>query len=78
MSTANNGAGVVETFLGCLYLTMGAIEKAHGLEEKFGLNRVRFVEDTARQLGMDVPLAQLFEGCVSGAFNALTRGNSDS
>ena len=75
MSTANNGAGVVETFLGCLYLTMGAIEKTHGLKEKFGLDRVRFVEDTARRLGMARPLAQIFDECVSGAFNTLTPGD---
>ena len=54
---------------------MGAIEKTHGLKEKFGLDRVRFVEDTARRLGMARPLAQIFDECVSGAFNTLTPGD---
>ncbi len=70
LAIATRGVGVVETFVGLLYLTWSALDAAHGLSGKFNFDSRRFLEQVAASLGTR-SVAELLGSCVGGALDVL-------
>jgi mutual gliding-motility protein MglA len=71
LAVATRGEGVVESFLGLLYLTWSALDAEHDLNKKFGFDSEAFLEEVARRLGEKRSLAELLATCVGGALEVL-------
>jgi signal recognition particle receptor subunit beta len=66
---ATSGKGVLETFMGLLHVTYGALDAQHKLKEKFGLGAGSLLSDVASKLGAKVPADQLLRACIGGTFD---------
>jgi signal recognition particle receptor subunit beta len=66
LGVATRGVGVVESFIGLLHRTWRSLEKQHTLAEKFGFDGEAFVQNVAKQLGNDAPLADILDCAVGG------------
>jgi signal recognition particle receptor subunit beta len=65
-AAAVNGAGVIETFFGLLYLTWTKLDAAHQLHKMLCIDAEQFVPMAARQLGVKAELRELLSSCVGG------------
>lgn len=64
LAVASEGQGVVETFLGGLDLTLRHLEQAHGIGEKFGVDRSDVVERVALRLGFPGGAERALSTCL--------------
>ena len=71
LAVATRGEGVVESFMGLLYLTWSALDAEHDLNRKFGFNAEAFLQHVAEQFGQNRDLSQLLAACVGGALDVL-------
>lgn len=71
-AVATQGKGVLETLIGLLYLTYGALDAQHRLHEKFNLARDAVVAEVARKLGARHPVDRLLAARLGGALEVLT------
>src|SRR5262245_8103834 len=67
LAVATRGDGVVESFMGMLYLTWSALDAEHDLNKKFGFDSDSFLNQVAHHLGDARPLSELLATCVGGA-----------
>ncbi len=72
LAVATQGDGVVESFIGLLYLTWSALEAEHQLSKKFGFDGGAFMAEVARQLGDTRPVDDILACCVGGALDVLS------
>lgn len=63
---AKDDVGVLETFLATLYVTWGALDRAHGLSARLGLDGETLMASAAEQLGATEPLETLLARRVGG------------
>jgi len=70
-AVALTGEGVLETFVGLLHLTYGALDAEHRLLDRFGIDGIKLMEDVARRLGSQVPVQRLLGACLGGALDVL-------
>ena len=68
-ATATRGDGVVETFIGLLFLTWSALDRQHDLSKKFGLDADAFLTEVCARLG-----DKSLEACLAAARTAGGRG----
>lgn len=73
LAVATRGEGVVESFVGLLHLTWQALEREHGLAEKFKFDGEVFVQDVLRQLGREESLVEILDQSLSPEGFARTR-----
>lgn len=66
MASAISGDGVLESFFALLHLTWSKLDRTHKLSELVGIESHRFVELTAKQLGVEMTFSRLCESAVSG------------
>jgi signal recognition particle receptor subunit beta len=71
LAVATQGAGVIESFIGMLHLTMSALEAEHELRDKFGFDAAPFLEEVAHKLGDPRPVSEILAACVGGALDVL-------
>lgn len=71
---ATSGNGVLETFMGLLHVTYGALDTAHKLKEKFGIGRAALLADIGNKLGAKVPAEHLLKAALGGALDATAGG----
>ncbi|MFC1642803.1 ATP/GTP-binding protein [Myxococcota bacterium] len=71
LSVATQGVGVVETFMGLLFVTWNALDEKHGLVRKFGIEPQRLLDQVARSLGACLGAGPLLEACVGGSLSYL-------
>lgn len=71
VAVATRGDGVVESFVGLLYLTWSALDAEHDLNKKFGFDSDAFLGQVARHLGQTRTLAELLATCMGGALEVL-------
>jgi signal recognition particle receptor subunit beta len=71
LAVATRAAGVVETFIGLLHLTLSSLEAEHQLKKKFGIEGSIFVEAVARKLGDTRSLPDILATRVGGAVDVL-------
>jgi signal recognition particle receptor subunit beta len=71
LAVATRGEGVIESFIGLLHLTMGALDAEHDLRAKFRFDAGAFLEDVARKLGDPRPVGEILDVCVGGALDVL-------
>ncbi|MEB2311666.1 MAG: gliding motility protein [Sorangiineae bacterium] len=71
LAIATRGQGVVETFIGLLHLTYGALDAEHDLGKKFGFDADELLAQVARGLGSERLVAELLAACVGGALDVL-------
>jgi signal recognition particle receptor subunit beta len=71
---AMSGQGVLETFMGLLHVTYGALDTAHKLKEKFGIGRTALLADIGNKLGAKVPTENLLRAALGGALDAAASG----
>lgn len=71
LAVATRGDGVVESFIGLLYLTWSALDAEHDLNRKFGFDSTAFLESVAQRLGNERSLSELLGACVGGALEVL-------
>jgi signal recognition particle receptor subunit beta len=67
LAVATKGSGVVETFLGLLYLTWDTLDRTHQLAKKLAIDGDTLLSNAARQLGVTTPIAELLARRVGGA-----------
>lgn len=67
LAVATTGTGVVETFLGLLYLTWDTLDRTHQLAKKLAIDGDTLLSNAARQLGVTTPIAELLARRVGGA-----------
>jgi signal recognition particle receptor subunit beta len=70
-AVAMTGQGVLETFMGLLHMTYGALESTHRLKEKFGMGRAALLADVGKKLGAKVPAEHLLRTALGGALDAV-------
>ncbi len=66
-ASAIAGDGVLESFFALLHLTWLRLDRSHNLSEMLGIESHRFIELTARQLGVEMNFDTLCERAVSGS-----------
>jgi signal recognition particle receptor subunit beta len=71
LAVATEGRGVVESFIGLLFLTWSALDAEHDLAHKFGFDSEAFLGDVAVKLGQVRSLPQLLAARVGGALEVL-------
>ncbi len=71
LAVATQGLGVVESFLGLLHLTMGALDAQHDLRSKLGIDIEDFLADVAARLGEKRPMSEVLATAVGGAVDVL-------
>jgi signal recognition particle receptor subunit beta len=69
-AVATSGQGVLETFMGLLHVTYGALETAHKFKEKFGVGRAALLADIGNKLGAKVPAEHLLRAALGGVLAA--------
>lgn len=69
-ATATRGEGVVETFMGLLHLTWRALDQAHDLAQKLGIDGDDLLRSAAAQLGVQTPVDELLSRRVGGSYDA--------
>jgi signal recognition particle receptor subunit beta len=70
LAVATQGQGVVESFMGLLFLTWTHLNKQHDLARKFGFDYNQFMEQVAAKLGSGRPVKELVKSCVGGTSKA--------
>ena len=73
-AVATSGSGVLETFMGLLHVTYGALDTAHKLKDKFGIGRAALLADIGNKLGAKVPAEHLLKAALGGALDASAGG----
>lgn len=71
LAVATEGNGVVESFMGLLYLTWSALDAEHNLSKKFGFDSDAFLADVAAKLGQTRSVSQILAARVGGALEVL-------
>lgn len=71
-AVATTGQGVLETFMGLLHLTYGALDAEHHLGDKFHIDSKAFLREVASKLGAKKSVSELLGACVGGALDVLT------
>ncbi len=71
LAVALNGGGVVESFMGLLYLTWSSLEATHELSKKFNFDAKQFMAEVAKQLGETRSVDEILATCVGGALDVL-------
>ena len=71
LAVATEGVGVVESFMGVLNLAWSSLDAEHDLCRKFGFDGDAFLSEVAKQLGSELPPAELIRACVGGATEVL-------
>jgi mutual gliding-motility protein MglA len=71
LAIATRGAGVVESFVGLLYLTWSQLDAEHDLSKKFNFDSTAFLNTVAEKLGQRRPLSEILRSCVGGALDVL-------
>jgi hypothetical protein len=66
---ATQGSGVVETFVGLLFLTFRTLDKTHELSRRLGINGEELVKSAAQQLGVVTPIDELLGKKMGGNFD---------
>ncbi len=66
LAVATRGEGVVETFMGLLYLTWTALDAANDLNKKFDFDEAALLREVAGKLGYQGSLEQLLGSSVGG------------
>jgi signal recognition particle receptor subunit beta len=67
LAVATQGRGVVESFIGLLWMTWEALEESHSLSKKFGFDSPKFFTQVAQSLGQRRPLEQILRAPVGRA-----------
>jgi len=71
MAIATRGLGVVESFIGLLHLTWGALDAEHDLDRKFGFDSQAFLAQVAEKLGQKRGVKDILGASVGGAVDVL-------
>jgi signal recognition particle receptor subunit beta len=71
LAVAMRSSGTVETFVGLLHLTFGALDAEHDLSSKFGFDGPEFLKIVAEKLGERRPVPDVLATCVGGALDVL-------
>ena len=71
MAIATRGLGVVESFIGLLHLTWGALDAEHDLDRKFGFDSQAFLAQVAEKLGQKRGVKDILGANVGGAVDVL-------
>lgn len=66
LAVATRGLGVVESFIGLLYVTWSALDEAHQLTRKFGFDSGKFLTRVAHSLGQKRSYEEVLKSCVGG------------
>ncbi len=66
---ATQGIGVVETFVGLLFLTYRMLDRTHELSRRLGINGEELVRSAAQQLGVTTPIEELLGQKMGGSFD---------
>jgi hypothetical protein len=66
LAVATQGRGVVECFIGLLYVTWAALDRRHDLTGKFGFEPLPFLSEVAEKLGDRRPLDHILADNVKG------------
>ncbi|HEX2877992.1 MAG TPA: GTPase domain-containing protein [Polyangiaceae bacterium] len=66
LAVATLGQGVVESFMGLLFLSWAHLNKQHDLSRKFGFDSNLFMEQVAAKLGSGRSVKELVKSCVGG------------
>ena len=74
LAVATQGDGVVESFIGLLFLTWQQLNRQHDLSKKFGFNSDEFLRQVAQKLGSSRSVPDLIKSCVGGAAKAFAEG----
>lgn len=67
---ATRGVGVVETFVGLLYLTWRTLDHTHQLSKRLAIDGEDLVRRAAHQLGTRTPIPDLLARSMGGRFDA--------
>ncbi len=67
LATATAGKGVVETFMGVLYLTWQRLERQHDIARRFGIDTEQFLGEVCSRLGAERSLPETVFACIGGA-----------
>lgn len=70
---ATQGSGVVETFVGLLFLTYRTLDRTHDLSRKLGIDGEELVRTAAQQLGVMTPIEELLGQKMGGTFDGVAR-----
>lgn len=70
---ATQGSGVVETFVGLLFLTYRTLDKTHDLSRRLGIDGEELVRTAAQQLGVTTPIEELLGQKMGGSFDGVAR-----
>lgn len=70
LAVATQGKGVVESFMGLLFLTWAHLNRQHDLARKFGFDSNQFLTEVAQKLGSNKPALELIKSCVGGTAKA--------
>jgi signal recognition particle receptor subunit beta len=66
LAVASRGEGVVESFVGLLYMTWMHLDREHDLSRKFGFDSEQFLQQVAQNLGSRASIAELLGASVGG------------
>jgi signal recognition particle receptor subunit beta len=70
---ATQGTGVVETFVGLLFLTYRLLDRTHDLSRRLGIDGEELVRTAALQLGVQTPIEELLGQKMGGSFDGAPR-----
>ena len=72
-AVATQGLGVVETFVGLLFLTYRTLDRTHDLSRRLGIDGEDLVRTAAEQLGVTTPIEELLGQKMGGTFEGVAR-----
>ncbi|MFO0586326.1 MAG: gliding motility protein [Polyangiaceae bacterium] len=72
-AVATQGLGVVETFVGLLFLTYRTLDRTHDLSRRLGIDGEDLVRTAAQQLGVTTPIEELLGQKMGGTFEGVAR-----
>jgi signal recognition particle receptor subunit beta len=67
LAVAMRGEGVVECFMGLLYLTWRHLDTEHDLSNKFGFDSAQFLAQVAQKLGSELPVSEMLKTALGGS-----------
>lgn len=70
---ATTGVGVVETFVGLLFLTFRTLDRTHELSRRLMIDGDELVRTAALQLGVTTPIEELLGQKMGGTFDGVAR-----
>ncbi|MEZ4296453.1 MAG: gliding motility protein [Polyangiaceae bacterium] len=68
-AVAVQGTGVIETFVGLLFLTYRTLDRTHDLSKRLGIQGEELVRTAATQLGVTTPIEELLGQKMGGNFD---------